>query len=376
MHLSRRRFLHLGAGAVAGLGSTVLASHWKSVQSGAIAQPADVYNPPRGDVRLVVISDLNDAYGSTTYSAEVTRAIALLPRWQPDLVLCSGDMVAGQDRQLTQPEIEAMWNGFDRAIAQPLRQAGLPFGFTLGNHDASRAMRGNDFVYQQERALAATYWRDPAHDPGLAFVDRYTFPFYYTFEQNQVFYLVWDASSGLRMSPADRAWVEQSLGSERAQQAPLRIVIGHLPLYAVAIGRDRVGEVMDGAAELHTLLERYRVHTYISGHHHAYFPGHLGQLEFLHTGALGSGPRQLLSGDRPPHKTLTVVDINLATTTTTHTTFEMPALRVVNWQELPRTIVSRNGIVLRRDIQWSQLSTQEQQACLTRLSPAHCYTPS
>ena len=60
-----------------------------------------LYNPPRGDVRLVVISDLNGAYGSTDYNPEVDKAISLLPFWQPDMVVCSGDMVAGQKPTLS-----------------------------------------------------------------------------------------------------------------------------------------------------------------------------------------------------------------------------------------------------------------------------------
>ena len=42
------------------------------------------------DVRIVVISDLNSQYGSTEYEPEIDKAIALLPQWQPDLVLCGG----------------------------------------------------------------------------------------------------------------------------------------------------------------------------------------------------------------------------------------------------------------------------------------------
>ncbi|MEO1149324.1 MAG: metallophosphoesterase, partial [Cyanobacteria bacterium J06638_22] len=30
-------------------------------------EPNGLYEPPRGDIRLVVISDLNSAYGSTDY---------------------------------------------------------------------------------------------------------------------------------------------------------------------------------------------------------------------------------------------------------------------------------------------------------------------
>ena len=50
--------------------------------------------PPSKDFRIVVISDLNSQYGSTEYEPEVGNAIALMTQWQPDLVLCGGDMIA------------------------------------------------------------------------------------------------------------------------------------------------------------------------------------------------------------------------------------------------------------------------------------------
>jgi hypothetical protein len=68
----------------------------------------------------VVISDLNGAYGSTDYDPEVDQAIALMPFWNPDLVLCSGDMIAGQRTSLTRVQIQAMWAAFDRHVAAPL----------------------------------------------------------------------------------------------------------------------------------------------------------------------------------------------------------------------------------------------------------------
>ncbi|NBD34344.1 MAG: metallophosphoesterase, partial [Cyanobacteria bacterium] len=61
----------------------------------------NIYNPPRQEVRLVVISDLNTVYGATDYPPSVDQGIALIPYWQPDLVLCGGDMVAGQKSDLT-----------------------------------------------------------------------------------------------------------------------------------------------------------------------------------------------------------------------------------------------------------------------------------
>jgi hypothetical protein len=136
-------------------------------------------------------------------------------------------------------------------------------------------------------------------------------------------------------------------------------VIGHLPLYAVAVGRDKPGEVLDRPEQLRSLLERYRVHTYISGHHHAYYPGHRGKLELLHAGALGGGPRRLLNSDLPPQKTLTIVDINLNRETTTYTTYDMATLKVVDQRQLPRLIVGHNGTVLRRDITEQDLTAAE-----------------
>lgn len=339
----------------------------------ASAAARNLTNPPRGDVRLVVISDLNSAYGSTDYDPEVDRGIQLLPFWQPDLVLCGGDMVAGQDPRLSSAEIQAMWAAFDQHVAAPLRQAGVPFGFTIGNHDASSALNLNgEWLFSQERTLASDYWNAADHDPGVQFVDRTDFPFYYTFEQQDIFFLVWDGSSS--RIPSDKlTWVEQALASDRAQQAKLRVAIGHLPLYGVAVGRDEPYEVMDNADQLRQILERYNVHTYISGHHHAYYPGHRGKLQLLHSGILGSGPRPLIDSDLPPRKTITVVDVRFDDPAlTTYTTYDMRSLEVIDPQTLPRVLVAHNGVVLRRDVAWTALQPSEKALCEQRLGRAAC----
>ncbi|MEL7522266.1 MAG: metallophosphoesterase, partial [Cyanobacteria bacterium J06553_1] len=113
------------------------------------AVAADLYLPPRQDFRIVVISDLNSQYGSTEYEPEVTQAISLIPQWQPDLVLCGGDMIAGQKTSLTKSEIESMWGAFDTQVAAPLRSQQIPFGFTIGNHDGSGAVKEQDFIFSQ-----------------------------------------------------------------------------------------------------------------------------------------------------------------------------------------------------------------------------------
>ncbi len=339
----------------------------------ASAGPEGLYNPPRKDVRLVVISDLNSAYGSTDYDPEVDKAIALVPFWQPDAVVCSGDMVAGQKQSLTVAQVNAMWQAFDDHVAAPLRQQGMPYGFTLGNHDASSARgQNNQFIFQQERDLASAYWNAPAHDPGVNFIDRTDFPFFYTFEQNGVFFMAWDGSSS--QIPADKlAWVEAALSSEAAQSARARMVLSHLPLYGVAQRRDQPGEVLDNAPQLQEILERHNVHTLISGHQHAYYPAHRGNLQLLHAGLLGSGPRTLIDGSLAPWKALTVIDIDFADPNlTTYTTYDITTLQRVDDTTLPRFLVSHNGLILRRDVQYSDLTPADKTACQQRLSADQC----
>ncbi len=71
--------------------------------------------------RILVLSDLNSQYGSTSYEPSVTRAIAMIPKLQPDLILCAGDAIAGQKRTLSKSQIEAMWASFVKAgIPLPL----------------------------------------------------------------------------------------------------------------------------------------------------------------------------------------------------------------------------------------------------------------
>ncbi|AFY74718.1 putative phosphohydrolase [Synechococcus sp. PCC 7502] len=381
MKISRRQLLFLGGvvggGIITGAAQRVLSSssNVSSISnvpqvksesipsSNAIAKvpiaPKGLFAPVRGDVRILVISDLNSAYGSTDYEPQVTQSIQMIPDWQPDLILCGGDMVAGQYPSLTKAEIEAMWAGFDRYIAKPIRQTKIPYGFTIGNHDASGALSvTGKFLFGNERDLASAYWNNPQNDPGLKFVDRAGFPFYYTFEQNNIFYLVWDASTG-QIPKTQLVWVEKALASTAAQTAKMRIAIGHLPLYAVAVGRNEAGEILADNEKLRSLLEKYKVHTYISGHDHAYYPARKGKLELLHAGALGSGPRPWLNSKLRPINPLTIIDINLNSQTTDYTTYNMQTLEVVDHQTLPRMITSVAGTVLRRDLKAEDLTSEE-----------------
>ncbi|MEM7062689.1 MAG: metallophosphoesterase [Cyanobacteria bacterium P01_B01_bin.77] len=321
--------------------------------------PADLFAPKRGDVRAVVISDLNSRYGSVDYRQEVMKGVSMLPQWEPDIVLCVGDMVAGQSAALSKAEVDAMWQGFDNLILSPIREADIPFALTIGNHDASSLQDGGQYVYSVDREVTSRYWQAHQDTLDLQYVDTGDFPYYYSFKQNDIFYLVWDASSA--NVPADQvAWADRQLSSAVAQEAKFRIALGHLPLYAISQGRDRNGELLNNAAQLQTLLERHNVHTYMSGHHHAYYPGHAGDLQLLHTGALGSGPRTWLNRNDAAMQTMTVLDFFFDTGDTGYTTYNMNRMELVDTRTLPRQIVGPTGRVLRNDIALVDLTAEEQ----------------
>jgi Icc-related predicted phosphoesterase len=308
-----------------------------------------LYLPPRKDFRAVVISDLNSQYGSTDYEPEVDSAIALIPQWQPDLVLCGGDMIAGQKTTLTKAEIEAMWTAFDRHIAKPLRSDNIPFAFTIGNHDGSGAIKDRSFIFERERDLARTYWQQHQQQLQLQFVDRANFPFYYSFQINGIFFLVWDASTQ-NISSQQLNWVQSALNSAAARQAVARIAVGHLPLYPIAATKNKPGEYLANAKQLRSLLEENQVLVYVSGHHHGYYPGRIGNLQLLHAGALGQGARQLIGSNLLPTQTLTVVDLELASARLSYTTYDAKTWQAIPQQSLPRSIPSDSSRIIRQDL--------------------------
>ena len=315
----------------------------------AVNIPEDIYLPPRQDFRIVVISDLNSQYGSTEYEPEVLQAIALIPRWQPDLVLSGGDMIAGQKTSLSDRRIKRMWSAFDRQIAAPLRKLAIPFGFTIGNHDGSGAVKNQALIFERERQLAKAYWQ--RHDSYLDFSDRANFPFYYSFQQDDIFFLVWDASTA-EISSQQLRWIEQTLKSPEAKQAKARMVLGHLPLYPVAQTKNKPGEYLNAGKKLRSLLTSHQVLGYVSGHHHVYYPGTLDKLNLLHAGALGQGARQLIGGNLQPRKTLTIIDLNLTKLELFYTTYNATTWRRISPHQLPKFIplAGEQDRILRQDL--------------------------
>jgi 3',5'-cyclic AMP phosphodiesterase CpdA len=257
--------------------------------------------PQATTTRVVVVSDLNESYGSTRYAPAVDEAVRQTIALAPDLVISTGDMIAGQrlSPPLDKYEVQAMWQAFDRHVTTPLARAGLPFAVTPGNHDASNGAR-----FALERELYRAQWLP--RKPALDFVDAADYPFNYAFRVHHTLFVSLDATHVGHLSEASKRWLGQVL----EQQGPKykhRVVFSHVPLWPFAVGRER--DYL-GDHELEAILQRGKVGVVLSGHHHAYYPGYKDGVRFVSQGCLGAAPRALLGMSQPSSRTITVLELD------------------------------------------------------------------
>lgn len=278
---------------------------WASV-SGSPGRAQDSGNaaaaPP---LRLALLSDLNGPYGSLDYPAESHALLALALAQRPDALLLAGDLIAGQQASLSDARVRAMWGSFDALMSGVT----VPFAPAMGNHDAAQA---------RDRREAAAHWTAApwtAHTPPLDFVSREGFPFAYSFVlargDTRVFVAVIDAT-GAHPPAHTEAWLNAQLQTPQARGAAARLVMGHLPLAGVSQGRDRPGEVIAPAraAALAGVMRRHGVLAYVSGHHHAFFPGEWNGVRQI--ALTGVPPRELLNTPGSARVALAVLDIDPA----------------------------------------------------------------
>lgn len=252
-------------------------------------------------LKILLISDLNDSYGSVTYSKEVHEVVTRANDIDPDIILCGGDMVAGQKASLTAGRLDSMWQAFDQSVLSPINQLGIPFGFTMGNHDASPS-------YHLDRAEASVFWSKNKAKANLTYVDDTHFPYYFSYIKNNVFFISWDASSAVIPTEV-KTWMGKQLAAQIARKARARIVLGHLPLYAIVASKNKKGEVLNDSDETLEFLKVNDVDMYISGHQHAYYPAAKEKLTLLNAGCLGGGPREILGHNAKATKAYAILEL-------------------------------------------------------------------
>ncbi len=290
-------------------------------------------------LRIAVISDLNSSYGSVTYNPEVAAVIAELIRQKPAMVLCAGDMVAGQKRSLTEENIEAMWRNFDSTVLQPLAKANIPFAFTLGNHDASP-------TFALDRLLAKQFWKAKVQATNLQFVDSTHYPFYFSYLQNDVFFLSWDAS-GSKVPTEVFDWMQQQLTGKIARASRLRILLGHLPLYPIVQAKNKAGEVVAAADSALYFFKGNNLDLYISGHQHAWYPATKEGFSLLNAGCIGDGERPIMGNNAAPAKAYSILEIPAMDARNFRYLSYSPQGNLIPSSSLPDSVVGFNGTVIK-----------------------------
>src|SRR5690606_9248164 len=153
-----------------------------------------------------------------------------------------------------------------------------------------------------ERAVYVEQWLP--RRPPLAFQDGEHYPLRYSFVKGSALFIALDATTVGPLDDAQMAWLDRELS--RGAHHPVKIVFGHVPLYPFAEGRRR-GHLGDPALE--HLLVRHGVSLFLSGHHHAYYPGRRGMLRLVSTACLGSGARPLIGAETPSERSLLLFEV-------------------------------------------------------------------
>jgi len=288
-------------------------------------------------ITVVVISDLNGSYGSTSYAPRINVAIDRIISLQPDLVISTGDMVAGQRKpHLAANQIREMWAAFHEAVSTPLAEAGIPLAVTPGNHDAS-GYNG----FQLEREIYADEWQN--RKPALHYIDDSGYPFFYAFELGGARFISLDATVAGPLIGGQMERLDLLTGAD----SRVEVVFGHLPLWAVAQNRER--EII-GDRLLAKLFQKNSVSMLLSGHHHAYYPGMDDGIAYIAQACLGGGARKLIGDQARSGQSFTVIEIG------NDGQFEVYALaapdftRQIDTSSLPLQIVTPGATLLRLDL--------------------------
>lgn len=289
-------------------------------------------------LKIMVISDLNASYGALSYSPDITAVINRIKTIKPDIILCGGDMVAGQKASLTAAHIDSMWNAFNQTVLKPISNLKIPFGFTLGNHDASPG-------FSKDRAAAGTFWNNQIDNTHLDFADHTHYPFYFSYVKNNVFFISWDAASA-KIEPEVLTWMKLQLKSKAARNAGFRILLGHLPLYAIVADKNKPGEVNENADKALGFFKENGIDMYISGHQHAYFPAHKNGVLLFNAGCIGNGPRPILGHQEPAKKAYSILEIPVKSPKKfIFNTFMPESNSPITLSSLPDSVTGFNGAV-------------------------------
>ena len=253
--------------------------------------PAPELPPAPDAIRIAVISDINASYGTIGYSPTVRAAVDDIIRRQVHIVVSPGDLVAGQKPNLP---YDAMWRAFHYQIGDVFFDNNIDFIMAPGNHDAS--------AYPQHATERDAYARAfQNRQPRATMLPGGAFPFYYAVTTRDILIIALDITRPIRDDDPQLDWLQTPLTQAKSARATL--VLGHLPLSPINF--NQFFEIAS-SPRLRQLLQAAPRTIYISGHHHIYYPGHIGELRTISAPALGSGPRSLFGAPTNAYALITI----------------------------------------------------------------------
>lgn len=297
----RTRLRLLGRLALAAVLAVASPAHAGDPRKPLPPSPSGIPPAPVGkdSFRFVIISDSNTSYGAIEQGPAVPRAVEMVKALKPEFVCHAGDMIAGQKQGIPRDQLFKMWEGYHKAVTDPLKAAGLALAPSPGNHDAS---------IQPDRDVYGEEWRKPEHVPKLDFVDRAQYPYYYSFKYKNVLLLSLDAAL-TSMSGDQIRWLQGQLAGGRSMA--LRLSVGHIPLsnyvtkeygakgHGTLGPMDKILEVMTGGG----------LNCAFFGHYHVYYKSRLRGLNTVCTGIIGTGQRSLEGEAKTQPNSFIVVDV-------------------------------------------------------------------
>jgi len=118
--------------------------------------------------------------------------------------------------------------------------------------------------------------------------------------------IVLDATLPGPLPDEQHEYLERTL-KEVGDRYRWRVVLAHLPLWPIAIGRE--AEILRDA-RLETTLQRFDVTLFVSGHHHAFWAGTSRDgTVYVSNGSLGGSVRRLVGESRSRPFSFSVIDL-------------------------------------------------------------------
>ena len=122
---------------------------------------------------------------------------------------------------------------------------------------------------------------------------------------DNVLFVSLDATLVSPLGQKQREWLSKVLTEKISYRH--KIVFGHLPVFPTVAKKAEEVLLEPG---LNQLFQDTKVTAYLSGHHHAYYPGKSNGTRHISQGCLGSGPRKLIGSQLRSTRSYTIINLD------------------------------------------------------------------